>query len=269
MNFPTELWYQVFSFLDEKNIVKLSCNINIHNLKRTEIILLWKLEHSVWFDCVSMGSLKVLKLLFDSPTENIDINTTMYEQYYNNNLLYWTCVKNQTEIVKFLVNTFIDIIDINEKYHSNFPLLPLAVHNNNIELVEFLINNGADVNICSIYNCSSLYLAIKREKIDLVKLLLLYEANPNIENIEGNVPLHRACELNNYELSQLLILYGANVNHANNFGETPLFNTHDTKIKELLIKAGANKNHKNKVGKTIFDIRNSRKINKEPYFLID
>jgi hypothetical protein len=57
-------------------------------------------------------------------------------------------------------------------------LLTNAIHNKNMQMVEILLNNGADVNIEQ--GLPMIY-AVNQEDISMIKILLDYGANPNID----------------------------------------------------------------------------------------
>jgi ankyrin repeat protein len=101
---------------------------------------------------------------------------------------------------------------------------------NNIRIVNFLLENGVDVNKQDNYGNTALMLASnysnKYSNNETVKLLLQYEADANIQNDDGNTALILAsCYSNNYsnnETIKILLKYGADINIQNNEGFTAL-----------------------------------------------
>ena len=110
-----------------------------------------------------------------------------------------------------LLNLFIDYgIDINEA-------LRIASMHNFINLVDILLQRGADINVD---NDVLLYEAVYREAInsnflDLVKYLLEHGANPKAQHSGGYTALHNASYSPNIEVPELLLQYGAKLHSKN------------------------------------------------------
>ena len=68
--------------------------------------------------------------------------------------------------------------------NGNTPLC-IAASNNHIDIVEYLINHGADINGLGYRNETPLMKAAMKGNIEIVKLLLSSGANPKIRNIDG------------------------------------------------------------------------------------
>ena len=83
-------------------------------------------------------------------------------------------------------------------------------------MVEFLLNNGADV---------------------------------HAKDKGGLVPLHNACSYGHYEVTELLVKHGATVNVSDLWKFTPLH-----EIVKLLLKHGADASKKNRDGHTPLDL---------------
>jgi len=96
---------------------------------------------------------------------------------------------------------------------SGLTLLGHACRLNNTNLVEKLINAGADTNIAGsdgYFVFNALFVAVDRDAIDVVKLLLEKGADPNCMNTEERLSvLSMACRRNNYDMAELLIENGA------------------------------------------------------------
>jgi ankyrin repeat protein len=96
-------------------------------------------------------------------------------------------------------------------------------------MVEFLIENGADINIKNKDGDTPLltYIKIFPDKKNTTKLLIKKGANLNVKNKDGSTPLHIA---KTPEVAKLLIEKDANLNVKNKDGDTPL----STHIKNYL-----------------------------------
>ena len=95
------------------------------------------------------------------------------------------------------------------------------------EVVELLLDKGADVNLPNTKGETPLILAMKHYYIpNIVKLLLdKGAADPNISNRKKETPLILAINYNTAKIVKLLLDKGANIYIPNSEGETPLFLT--------------------------------------------
>ena len=101
-------------------------------------------------------------------------------------------------------------------------LLHLACYENNVEIVRFLLKNGADINKEDKNGFTPLYLACYENNVEIVRLLLEKDADINKEDKDGNTPLHVACYENNVEIVRLLLEKDADINKEDKDGITPL-----------------------------------------------
>lgn len=105
----------------------------------------------------------------------------------------------------------------------DYKQLGQAVACGRTELVRELIEQGVDVNQRNAQGHTALHLAVRRGDRDLVQLLLDNGADLDVhEQGSGLAPLHSAARLGNPELCELLIRYGADPD--------ALSATHDTAL---------------------------------------
>ena len=152
--------------------------------------------------------------------------------------------------------------DVNGKYDGK-SLLHFAIdncENNYSEIIEFLINSGANINSCESYlKETPLHRLCARAKprIEIIKSLLDRGANVNIENVSGKTPIFY-CNFNfSLELLDLLVKHGADINHTDKYNNTILhddFSNYTTRNFEeflkVLISLGFDINSKNNLGHT-------------------
>jgi ankyrin repeat protein len=110
---------------------------------------------------------------------------------------------------------------------KRLPLHPLheAVIQNNLEKVEQLLKNGADVNIKdSGIGFTALHFAAQDGFTEIIKLLLNNKADVAAQDEYGNSPLFIAVMSfrGNGEIITCLLQAGANRNLKNNYGHSPL-----------------------------------------------
>jgi glyoxylase-like metal-dependent hydrolase (beta-lactamase superfamily II) len=109
------------------------------------------------------------------------------------------------------------------------------------EIVELLIEKGADVNAKNIANEIPLHYAAAMRHKEVVDLLIARGAMLNSGTLDGSTPLHYAANLGNSETIRVLIEKGADINCRNRNGLTPLdlaYEFDQNEIVQLLISKG-------------------------------
>ena len=106
---------------------------------------------------------------------------------------------------------------------------------------------------------SYLMRACIRNDTDIVQILLDYGANTNLENHQGKTALHYAVLHNNPTLITLLIKYGAKINKKDHQGRSPLYYSwryvNNTTVFKTLVSLGADINiHIPKFGSMLIDV---------------
>lgn len=130
---------------------------------------------------------------------------------------------------------------------------------------DYLLQNGADVNIKSDADSNALHIAVcDSSRFDEINDLIKAGININLQNKYGTTPLSNAVFFDNAKIVELLINNGADVNLAKTNGMTPLMvackDNKATSIVDLLIKAKADIKAKNENGDTAMDIAKSHNI---------
>jgi len=136
-----------------------------------------------------------------------------------------------------------------------------------IEVVQFLVEKGADVNAKSTTTgWTALLGAVGNRDIEIIKFLVSKGADVNAASPQGFTPLQLAVAPDNMEIITFLVSAGANVNAASACGHTPLHGATaptfladgtilypDIEIAQFLVSVGADVNAKNNDGKTPLD----------------
>lgn len=107
-------------------------------------------------------------------------------------------------------------------YSSKNQKLRFAASTNNTELVEKLLQSGADPNSSDVHKRSPLHLAACRGYADIVRALLRHGANPNIKDTLGNTPLHLAACTNHIPVVIELLDAGTDVSSNDKNGRNPI-----------------------------------------------
>jgi len=165
--------------------------------------------------------------------------------------LYLACYDYKFDSAKTLVSKGAEI-NISGEYNP----LDMASSNSyyGTEIVELLLDKGADVNIvCRGTSVTPLMGALHQEKTNALKLLLNAGINTNHIDANGESPLGRISAHEFPEHVNLLIDFGANINYQDRKGNSALHNAIERKNKkviEALIKRGIKTNLKNANGET-------------------
>ena len=159
------------------------------------------------------------------------------------------------EIMKYFVEDCcinLDLINISLEavFHS-------AVDKDVLDIVDYLVEHGADVNSKNSYGTTILHSAVILGEPQIVKYLINRGADVNGMSDDGRTVLHLAIEKGVLDTVKCLVEHGASVNAENNFWGTLLyFAVHKgvSDIAKYLIKQGADVNGKNTAGKTILHL---------------
>ena len=121
----------------------------------------------------------------------------------------------------------VDVLESTGKTMLLVALSSLRDHNNLLDIVEFLLKHGTDVNARDNRSTtSSLHLAAEYGVQTIVKMLLNHHADVNSQDSNGETPLHRLlggwtyrdC---NCDHVRLLLQHGAEVNRRDRHNQTP------------------------------------------------
>ncbi|KAF2345867.1 Sterile alpha motif domain, partial [Trinorchestia longiramus] len=111
-----------------------------------------------------------------------------------------------------------------DSFHKgrNSTPLHLAAGYNNLDVAEYLLQKGANVNAQDKGGLIPLHNASSYGHMDLASLLIRYETNVNATDRWGYTPLHEAAQKGRTHLSALLLAHGADPFMRNQEGQTPL-----------------------------------------------
>lgn len=139
-------------------------------------------------------------------------------------------------------------INFTDKY-SDSTLLIVAVENQQLEIVRFLLENKANPNSKGLMR-TPLRVAISKNNYDIFDLLLTFKADVNLAGTDGFSPLHSAVHNNDERFIVRLLALGANPNIMTRLGQTPLMEWPYGTAAQKLIEAGADVNLANRDGDT-------------------
>ncbi|KAJ6784767.1 hypothetical protein PWT90_05727 [Aphanocladium album] len=125
----------------------------------------------------------------------------------------WAVIRGHIDSAFELIESKVDVCTLaNTHYyrsefssHIDWPCVVIAAKLGWIEILELLIEHGADVDARDPNDQTALFAAAEQDRLDCVKLLLQAGANPLLGNRHGRTPLEEAMPVGNAELAKLLL----------------------------------------------------------------
>ena len=165
--------------------------------------------------------------------------------------------RNHVNVVKFFIDKCGSAAIQNLIDQSQFD----ALEYNHGEFLEFLINNGANVEARNQEGMPLLYFAIRTSYLDGFKVLLNHGCDVKEPLDDGGSLLHLAVKFCSREIAQFLIDAGLSIKQRNNAGKTPFaiaVEIRDEICMEMMINMKADVNEKVKDGKTALHLEAAR-----------
>lgn len=191
------------------------------------------------------------KAILLTQDENVKINKANGK---GQTALMLAAIRVQEDVVNALLDRG---ADPNIPNPSGITALTEAVYKGYPPIVENLLTHGANINQADKDNWPALMYAIQQNYYPIVKLLIKKGADINHSSNTGLTPLQYAAKEGNTTISGLLIEKGALLDKADNTGMTPLMNAvmgGHAKIVDMLLAKGADTNLVSKDNKTAKDM---------------
>ena len=115
-----------------------------------------------------------------------------------------------------LVGSHMSVRRLRSKTFNEVPQLIVAIRNQDINRVQFLLDTTLNVNVSDRKGVTPLHEASLDGNIEIMKLLLQYHAEVNKKDDEGYTCLDYAVYGGHFDCAQLLIENGANVESVQN-----------------------------------------------------
>lgn len=183
-----------------------------------------------------LADVSIVQLLIDKGADT-NLKTAL-----NYSCLYIATNQGNIDIIKVLIANKADIHEKNHRCGSD--ALIKAVVMEFIDVIEYLMQQGSDVNTSDYEGISALMYAIEIKNTQIIQLLI--NAGANVMDIKANIgAFHHACINESLDVVQLLINNGADVNQYTTSHSTPLHiacKKGDLDLVKLLIRNKANVN---------------------------
>uniref|UniRef100_A0A8C4R2Z1 Poly [ADP-ribose] polymerase n=1 Tax=Eptatretus burgeri TaxID=7764 RepID=A0A8C4R2Z1_EPTBU len=128
-------------------------------------------------------------------------------------------------------------VNCRDSQGRNSTPLHLAAGYNNLEVAEYLLEHGADVNAQDKGGLIPLHNAASYGHVDIAALLIKYSACVNATDKWAFTPLHEAAQKGRTQLCALLLAHGADPSMKNQEGQTPLDLATADDVRALLMDA--------------------------------
>lgn len=157
------------------------------------------------------------------------------------------------ELLKAIENNDIDFLyknkskyDINSRINENDndTLLLHSIAFAKDEVVDFLVANGANINLTNNEGENAIHSAVYSGSINrLDKIYNQFKVEANLQTNDGTTPLLLAVSLGKLDIAKKLIKFGVDINKCDNEGNSPLHLScffGYIELSKLLIENGAN-----------------------------
>ena len=166
---------------------------------------------------------------------------TESEEYPPTTALYLAAYHGFYEIATLLLDSGQDIDEQGGSFGA--PLL-VACSERNLDVARLLLDRGANIEVKSpFHHQGALHLISKDDLVEIMKFLLDHGASVDIEDREKNTPLVLAVKRGQCELIKTLLDHGANIERSGHLGFTPLITavlSLKYSVVNLLLDRGAN-----------------------------
>jgi len=134
--------------------------------------------------------------------------------------LHWACMRAHWDVVKYLIERG---ADLNVVGGDGGTQINWAVHHDNVPIIKLMVEKGAKLNIRNQWGMTELHTAIWRGNINVVECLLDNGSDPNIKTNEGWTAMHYAYRSGHDNVIAMLKKRGLSMTEKDNMGRTPQY----------------------------------------------
>ncbi|KAJ9598100.1 hypothetical protein L9F63_026796 [Diploptera punctata] len=165
------------------------------------------------------------------------------------NVMYTALSEGYVNLLEYILKCGVRIQhDFTHKYGYKTTMLHIAIEHKQLEMVRFLLEQGADVEMCGgWYKRTPLMWATEWGHVKISECIIEHGASVNATTENGYTALSLAVCGGKHEVGKILLEKGADIELSDKYNKTPLMRAAERghiKAVELLIKHGANINAK-------------------------
>lgn len=258
---------------DESEHIPIHYAIRFNNIEALKLFIEYGSNLSIADDngynslhlSIFSRSIEIVKIItnkrIDSDT-TLDINS---KTKTGDTALHIACNLQEKEIVEILLKN--DEIEINaQDFENEFTPLIYAVNLSNFDIVNILLENGANVNLQDGFGNTVVHYSVIEDNIKILSRLVEFDPNLNLWNTDGKTPLHQAFSSSDKNLNTIinLLINKTNLNIQDNDGNTCLHlicrENMWKDFKSEIVKKKLNILLKNKEGIRVIDYINKKDI---------
>ena len=152
--------------------------------------------------------------------------------------LHFAAQNGNIAIVQFLIENGADIKAQDTVFSRT--ALHFAAENGNLETVKYLVEHGADIQDRDNFGATAFHYAAKNNRLDIVKYLVSKKMDYMAKDVRGWSAMHYAADGDSIDIIRYLLAKGLNINELNNAGRTPLFFARgNQELRKFMISNGA------------------------------
>ncbi|GFS44601.1 ankyrin-3 [Nephila pilipes] len=134
-------------------------------------------------------------------------------------LLHEAALRGSLEIIKYLVDNG---ADVNTKNHAGAKPVHIAAAKGYKDIVEYFLSSDIKVDDLGLNGWTLLHYASSEDQSEMCKFCIEKGANVNVTDNQGSTPLHVAAKMGKLNSLHILLSCGAYYNARNQNNETPL-----------------------------------------------
>ncbi|XP_072386285.1 poly [ADP-ribose] polymerase tankyrase [Diabrotica undecimpunctata] len=186
------------------------------NVQACRILLSYSVDATIvslqGYTAAQVAGENVLKILQDPPTGSADVECQVLESAKSGDI----------DQVQRLLGSYPHIVNCRDLDGRHSTPLHFASGYNRVAVVEFLLQQGADVHAKDKGGLVPLHNACSYGHYEVTELLVKHGASVNVADLWKFTPLHEAAAKGKYEIVKLLLKHGADPSKKNRDGATPL-----------------------------------------------
>lgn len=185
------------------------------NVQACRLLMSFSVDTSIvslqGFTAAQLATENVLKILKDPP-DTVDLEVQLLDASKAGDL----------ETVQRIVAANAHTVNCRDLDGRHSTPLHFAAGYNRVPVVEFLLENGAEVHASDKGGLVPLHNACSYGHYEVTELLVKHGANVNVADLWKFTPLHEAAAKGKYEIVKLLLKHGADPHKKNRDGASPL-----------------------------------------------